>query len=71
MFTNLQILHYIFLVMLIIKVKNTIKELYIDNVKFDSLNVGTPNLHYKNLFEFGKFNLETENLITDRLNYKF
>jgi len=52
------------------KGQNTIKELYIDNVKFDSLNVGTPNLHYKNLFEFGKFNLETENLITDRLNYQ-
>ena len=52
------------------KGQNTIKELYIDNVKFDSLNVGTPNLYYKNLFEFGKFNLETENLITDRLNYQ-
>ena len=52
------------------KDQNTIKELYIDNVKFDSLNAGTPNLHYKNLFEFGKFNLETENLITDRLNFQ-
>lgn len=52
------------------KDQNTIKELYIDNVKFDSLNVGTPNLHYKNLFEFGKFNLETDYLITDRLNYE-
>ena len=47
------------------KGQNTIKELYIDNVKFDSLNVGTPNLHYKNLFEFGKFNLEKDYLITD------
>ena len=35
-----------------------------------ALYIGTPNLHYKNLFEFGKFNLETENLITDRLNYQ-
>lgn len=52
------------------KDQNTIKELYIDNVKFDSLNVGTPNMHYKSLFEFGKFNLETENIITDRLNYE-
>ena len=52
------------------KGQNTIKELYIDNVKFDSLNVGTPNLHYKNLFEFGKFNLEKDYLITDRLNYE-
>ena len=43
---------------------------YRDISEFDSLNVGTPNLHYKNLFEFGKFNLETENLITDRLNYQ-
>ena len=52
------------------KDQDTIKELYIDNVKFDSLNAGTPNLHYKNLFEFGKFNLETDYLITDRLNYE-
>ena len=52
------------------KGQNTIKELYIDNVKFDSLNAGTPNLHYKNLFEFGKFNLEKDYLITDRLNYE-
>lgn len=52
------------------KDQNTIKELYTDNVKFDSLNVGTPNMHYKSLFEFGKFNLETENIITDRLNYE-
>lgn len=52
------------------KDQNTIKELYIDNVKFDSLNAGTPNLHYKNLFEFGKFNLEKDYLITDRLNYE-
>ena len=44
--------------------------MYIDNVKFDSLNAGTPNLHYKNLFEFGKFNLEKDYLITDRLNYE-
>lgn len=52
------------------KNQNTIKELYIDNVKFDSLNTGTPNLLYKNLFEFGKFNLEKDYLITDRLNYE-
>ena len=52
------------------KGQNTIKELYIDNVKFDSLNTGTPNLLYKNLFEFGKFNLEKDYLITDRLNYE-
>ena len=52
------------------KAQNTIKELYIDNIKFDSFNGGTPNLHYKNLFEFGKFNLETDYLIADRLNYE-
>ena len=52
------------------KAQNTIKELYIDNIKFDSFNGGTPNLHYKNLFEFGKFNIETDYLITDRLNYE-
>ena len=50
--------------------QNTIKELYIDDVKFDSLNTGTPNLYYKNLFEFGKFNLINNNIITNRLDYK-
>lgn len=49
--------------------QNTIKELYIDDVKFDSLNTGTPNLYYKNLFDFGKFNLLNNNIITNRLDY--
>lgn len=50
--------------------QNTIKELYIDNVKFDSINTGTPNLYYKNLFDFGRFDLIKKNVISDRLNYK-
>lgn len=52
------------------KEQNTIKELYIDNIKFDSVNTGTPNVHYKNLFEFGKFSLINNDIITDRLNYQ-
>ena len=52
------------------KEQNTIKELYIDNIKFDSLNTGTPIVYYKNLFEFGKFNLINDNIITERLNYQ-
>lgn len=52
------------------KKQNTIKELYIDNIKFDSINTGTPNLYYKNLFDFGRFDLIKSNVISEHLNYK-
>lgn len=51
------------------KDQNTIKEFYIDNIKFDSINTGTPNIHYKNLFEFGRFNVSNDNILTERLDY--
>lgn len=34
--------------------ENTIKELYIDNVKFSGPEIGTPSLYYKNVNDFGK-----------------
>lgn len=34
--------------------ENTIKEMYIDNVKFTSPELGFPSLYYKNINDFGK-----------------
>ena len=34
--------------------ENTIKEMYIDNVKFSGPELGFPNLYYKNADDFGK-----------------
>lgn len=34
--------------------ENTIKELYIDNVKFSGPQIGFPSLYYKNINDFGK-----------------
>lgn len=34
--------------------ENSIKSLYIDNIKFTELKKGTPSLYYKNVNEFGK-----------------
>lgn len=49
--------------------ESTIKELYIDNIQFDTLESGSSNLYYKNILDFGKFNLNPENRIVDRLTY--
>ncbi len=50
--------------------ENSIKQLYIDNVKFSGLNTGNPSLYYKNINDFAKFKIEKENQITDKLEYK-
>lgn len=49
--------------------KNTIKSLYIDNIDFKNISSGMPSLYYKNISEFGKFNLVDTNLITDKLDF--
>ena len=49
---------------------NTVTEFYIDNIRFNDLQTGSPSLYYKNLIEFGKFNKNTNNLITDKLDFK-
>lgn len=49
--------------------KNTIKELSIDNVKFNNLETGTPKLYYKNVEEFAKLDIIEENEIKDKLDF--
>ncbi len=51
--------------------KNTIKELYIDNIKYSPLpEKGTPELYYKAIDNFGIPSLKDENLVHDKLNFK-
>ena len=49
--------------------ENTIKELKIDNVKFNNLESGNPCLYYKNVNEFAKLTNTEENKITDSLEF--
>ena len=50
--------------------ENTIKELTIDNVKFNDLQSGTPSLYYKNVNDFAKLTNLEENKINDSLEFK-
>ena len=51
--------------------KNTIIELYIDNIKYSPLpEKGTPELYYKAIVNFGIPSLKDENLVQDKLNFK-
>lgn len=46
--------------------ENTIKEMYIDNVKFSGPELGFPSLYYKNINDFGKsIYTTTENKLTN------
>ena len=49
---------------------NSIKEMYIDNVKFSNLKNGTPSLAFKDIQDFGKFTDVEENIINDKIEYK-
>ena len=49
--------------------ENTIKELTIDNVKFNNLQSGTPGLYYKNVNDFAKLTNSDENKIGDSLEF--
>ena len=49
--------------------ENTIKELTIDNIKFNNLQSGTPSLYYKNVNDFAKLTNTDENKITDSLEF--
>ena len=58
--------------------ENSIKELYIDNIKFGNVQYGTPSLYYKNINEFGKCIIkvdedsesdETTQSLSDKLDY--
>lgn len=48
----------------------TIKQLYIDNIKFNNFELGTPNLYFKSTKDFGIFSMIEENRINDRLDYE-
>ena len=50
--------------------ENTIKELTIDNVKFNDLQSGTPSLYYKNVNDFAKLTNLEENKINNSLEFK-
>ena len=48
---------------------NSIKEMYIDNIKYTGPNMGNPELYFKDITEFGKFNIVDKNKVNDRLDY--
>ena len=50
--------------------ENSIKEMYISNVKFSNLEKGTPSLSFKDIHNFGKFSDVEENIIEDKIEYK-
>ena len=49
--------------------ENTIKELKIDNVKFNDLQSGTPSLYYKNVNDFAKLDINEDNEIKDSMEF--
>lgn len=49
--------------------ENSVKELYIENVRFSGPESGKPSLHFKNVESFGKLSRDENTLINDRLEY--
>lgn len=49
--------------------ENTIKSLYIDNIKYNNVTIGNQSLHYKYLGDFGKVTANESNRINDKLVY--
>ena len=50
--------------------ENTLKSVYIDNIKFTKTpTIGTPNLYYKNISNFAKSDITDNNLINNRLDF--
>lgn len=50
--------------------KNTLKSAYIDNIEYTKIpTLGTPNLYYKNIYNFAKSDIVDNNLINDRLDF--
>ena len=50
--------------------QNTLKSVYIDNIQFTKAStLGTPNLYYKNIYNFAKSDIIDSNLISDRLDF--
>lgn len=50
--------------------QNTLKSVYIDNIQYTKApTLRTPNLYYKNIYNFAKSDIVDSNLITDRLDF--
>ena len=50
--------------------ENTLKSVYIDNIKFTKTpELGIPNLYYKNIENFAKSEIVDTNVINDRLDF--
>lgn len=50
--------------------ENTLKKVYIDNIKFTKLpTLGEPKLYYKNIYNFAKSDIIDNNLINDKLDF--
>lgn len=50
--------------------ENTLKSLYIDNIKYTKTpTLGQPSLYYKNIYNFAKSDIIDSNLITSRLDF--
>lgn len=50
--------------------ENTLKKVYIDNIKFTKLpTLGEPKLYYKNIYNFAKSDIIDNNLINNKLDF--
>ena len=50
--------------------ENTLKKVYIDNIKFTKFpTLGEPKLYYKNIYNFAKSDIIDNNLINDKLDF--
>ena len=49
--------------------ENTIKNLYIDNIKYNNATIGNQSLHYKYLGDLGRVTANESNRINDKLVY--
>lgn len=49
--------------------KNTVKELYIDNIKFSETELGSPTIYKKAVSDFGKCTFSDDNIIVDKFNF--
>lgn len=50
--------------------ENSIKEMYIDNIRYANLESGNASLSFKNVADFGKMTYSDDNVIQGKLEYK-
>lgn len=52
------------------KLENTLKKVYIDNIKYSKTpSLGNPKLYYKNIYNFAKSDIIENNLINNKLDF--